>query len=67
MGLELMDRITVVAQPPTGNAITTEMLVQNIKHDAEPGFWQTTLEGSARWASVFIINKSLIGGTDLLG
>jgi hypothetical protein len=68
LGLELMDRITVNAQPPSGgNAITVPMLVQNIKHSAEPGFWQTTLEGSARWAAVFIINKSLIGGTDLLG
>jgi hypothetical protein len=68
MGLELMDRITVNAQPPSGgNAITVPMLVQNIQHDAVPGFWQTTLEGSARWAAVFIINQSLIGGTDLLG
>jgi hypothetical protein len=68
MALELMDRITVVAQPPSGgNAITVPMLVQNIRHDAVPGFWQTTLEGSARWAAAFIINQSLIGGTDLLG
>jgi hypothetical protein len=68
MALELMDRITINAQPPSGgNAITVPMLVQNIQHDAVPGFWQTTLEGSARWASVFIINQSLIGGTDLLG
>ena len=68
MALELMDRITINAQPPSGgNAINVPMLVQSIKHQAEPGFWQTTLEGSARWAAVFIINKSLIGGTDLLG
>jgi len=68
MALELMDRITINAQPPSGgNAITVPMLVQNIQHDAVPGFWQTTLEGSARWAAVFIINQSLIGGTDLLG
>jgi hypothetical protein len=68
MALELMDRITVNAQPPSGgNAITVPMLVQNIKHSAEPGFWQTTLEGSARWAAVFILNKSTLGGTDLLG
>jgi hypothetical protein len=68
MGLELMDRITVNAQPPNGgNAITIPMLVQTIKHRAEPGFWETTLEGSARWAAVFILNKSTLGGTDLLG
>jgi hypothetical protein len=68
MALELMDRITVNAQPPSGgNAITVPMLVQSINHSGTPGNWQTTLEGSARWAAVFIINKSLIGGTDLLG
>jgi hypothetical protein len=68
MGLELNDRITVNAQPPSGgNAINVPMLVQNIKHSCEPGFWQTTLEGSARWAAVFILNKSTLGGTDLLG
>jgi hypothetical protein len=27
----------------------------------------TTLEGSARWAAVFILNQSRLGGTDLLG
>jgi hypothetical protein len=68
LALELCDRITVNAQPPSGgNAITVPMLVQSIRHSGTPGYWQTTLEGSARWAAVFIINKSLIGGTDLLG
>jgi hypothetical protein len=67
LDLELMERITVKVKPPTGNVITVPMLVQSIRHSVEPGFWQTTLEGSARWAAVFIINESLIGGTDLLG
>ena len=67
LGLELNDRITLVVQPPTGNAITTPMLVSRISHSVVPGEWRTTLEGSARWAAAFIINQSLIGGTDLLG
>jgi hypothetical protein len=67
LGLELNDRITLVIQPPTGNAITTPMLVSRISHSVVPGEWRTTLEGSARWAAAFIINQSLIGGTDLLG
>jgi hypothetical protein len=67
MALELMDRITINAQPPVGgNAITVPMLVQNIKHTATLGFWQTTLEGSARWAAVFILDQSLLDGTDVL-
>jgi hypothetical protein len=67
MELELMDRITVKVKPPTGNVVTVPMLVQSIRHSVEPGYWQTTLEGSARWAAVFIIGLSLIGGTDLIG
>jgi len=66
LGLELMDRITVNIAPPTGNTISTPQLVQRIRHEVVPGLWVTTLDGSARWAAVFIINQSLIGGTDLL-
>jgi hypothetical protein len=43
------------------------MLVQRITHDVVPGYWQTTLDGSARWAAVFILDQSLLDGTDLLG
>lgn len=67
LGLELNDRIELVIEPPTGNAITTPMLLQRVTHSVVPGEWRTTFEGSARWAAVFIINQSLIGGTDLLG
>ena len=67
LDLELMERITVNIAPPTGNTISTPMLVQRITHDVVPGYWQTTLDGSARWAAVFIIGQSLLGGTDLLG
>lgn len=65
--LELMERITVKVKPPTGNVVTVPMLVQSIRHSVVPGYWQTTLEGSARWAAVFIVNQSLVGSTDLLG
>jgi hypothetical protein len=64
---ELNDRITLVVQPPTGNAITTPMLLSRISHSVVPGQWRTTFEGSARWASVFILNQSTLNGTDLLG
>ena len=66
MALELMDRITVNVKPPTGNTVSVPMLVQRISHSVVAGRWQTTLEGSARWAAVFIIGQSLLGGTDLL-
>jgi hypothetical protein len=67
LDLELMERITVNIAPPTGNVISTPMLVQRITHDVVPGYWQTTLDGSARWAAVFILDQSLLDGTDLLG
>lgn len=67
LGLELNDRITLTVSPPTGTTISFPMLVNRIAHNYSMGQWSTTLEGSARWASVFIVNKSLIGGTDLLG
>ena len=64
---ELNDRITLVIEPPTGSAINTQMLLSSIRHSVVPGEWRTTFEGSARWAAVFILNKSTLGGTDLLG
>jgi len=64
---ELNDRITLVVSPPTGNAITTPMLINRISHSVVPGEWRTTFEGSARWAAVWIWGQSTWGGTDLLG
>jgi hypothetical protein len=64
---ELNDRITLVVSPPTGNSISTPMLLSRVSHNVMPGQWQTTFEGSARWAAVFILNKSQLNGTDLLG
>jgi hypothetical protein len=64
---ELNDRITLVVSPPTGSAITTPMLLSRVSHSVVPGEWRTTFEGSARWAAVFILNSSRLGGTDLLG
>ena len=67
MALELMDRITVNVKPPTGNTVSVPMLVQRISHSVVAGRWQTTLEGSARWAAVWIWDTSTWDGTDLLG
>lgn len=67
LGLELWDRVTFAIAPPTGNTVTVRALVSRITHTMVPGQWSTTLEGSARWAAVFILNTSTLGGTDLLG
>jgi len=67
LALELFERFTLVVAPPSGNTITTPMLTSRISHSVTPERWVTTLEGSARWAAVFILNQSRLGGTDLLG
>ena len=67
LGRELNDRITVVITPPTGNSISTELLLSRVTHSAVPGEWRTTFEGSARWAALFKLNQSRLDGTDLLG
>lgn len=67
LGLELWERFELVVDPPTGSAITTQMLATRISHSVSPERWNTTLEGSARWAAIFILNQSRLGGTDLLG
>lgn len=67
LGLELFDRVTVRIKPSTGNTIVQPMLVQRIRHEVTPDVWVTTLEGSARWAAVFILGQSTLGSSDLLG
>lgn len=67
LGLELWERFTLVVAPPTGASISKPMLTTRISHAVTPERWSTTLEGSNRWASVFIIGTSTLGGTDLLG
>ena len=67
LALELFDRFTLAVAPRTGNVITTPMLLSRVSHSVTPERWTTTIEGSARWAAVFILNQSTLGGTDLLG
>ena len=64
--LELLDRYTLTVQPPTGNSISQAELINRIEHRIVPGQWQMTIDGSARYASWFILDKSSLNGTDLL-
>lgn len=66
LGLELLERITVVVDEPVGSDLSQKQLVQQIEHDITPGDWRTRILGSSRWSSYFIIGESLLGGTDLL-
>jgi len=67
LGLELCDRFTLSVLPPTGNVISVPMLLNRVRHEVQPGRWRTFVTGSARWAAAFILNQSVLDGTDLLG
>ena len=66
LGLELNERVTLVVAPPTGATITKDILLQSVRHDVTPSQWVTSINGSNRWASVFRIGFSTIGGTDVI-
>jgi hypothetical protein len=66
MQLDLLDRYTLTVQPPSGNSISQTELINRIEHRIVPGQWQMTVDGSARYASWFILDKSTLNGTDLL-
>jgi hypothetical protein len=66
LGLELLDRITVVVPEPVGTNLTQKQLIQQIEHEITPGDWRTRILGSSRWSSYFILDESLLDGTDLL-
>jgi hypothetical protein len=66
MGLDLLERITVKVAPPSGNVITQDLQLNRIQHQVTPGVWRTYLNGSARWASVFYLNRSVLDGPDVL-
>jgi hypothetical protein len=66
LALELWDRFMLNVAPRTGSAINVPMLLTRVNHSVTPERWSTTLEGSARWAAIFILDQSLLDGTDLL-
>jgi hypothetical protein len=66
LGLELLERIDVNIAPPTGNVISQSLQLNRIRHEVQPGLWQTFLNGSDRWGSAFRLDVSLLNGTDVL-
>ena len=66
LGLDLLNRVTVNLQPPTGNVITQDLQISSIKHTVVPGQWRTVLNGSARWASSFRLDVSSLDGPDVI-
>lgn len=66
LGLELLDRITLVIPQRTGSNLTVAQILQRIQWDVTPGQWRCYLTGSNRYTNPFILDSSLLGGDDLL-
>jgi hypothetical protein len=66
LALELLERIDVNVAPPTGNVISQSLQLNRIRHEVQPGLWQTYLNGSDRWGSAFRLDASLLDGPDVL-
>tara|TARA_R110000868_G_scaffold186452_1_gene428909 strand:- start:403 stop:2235 length:1833 start_codon:yes stop_codon:yes gene_type:complete len=66
LDLELLERIDVNVAPPTGNVISQSLQLNRIRHEVQPGLWQTYLNGSDRWGSAFRLDASLLDGPDVL-
>jgi hypothetical protein len=66
LGLELFERYTITVNPSTGSAFSQTQLINRISHSIVPGQWKMNVDGSARYSSWFILNKSSLNGPDLL-
>jgi hypothetical protein len=66
LGLELFERYAITVNPSTGSAFSQTQLINRISHSIVPGQWKMTVDGSARYSSWFILNKSSLDGPDLL-
>lgn len=66
LALELLSPITITRTPSTGSVFTQKMLINSITHDITPNAWTTMIEGSARYVGWFVLDSSLLDGTDLL-
>ena len=58
LGLELLDRTTVVVTPKTGSSFTKIQLLNRISHRITTSSWDITVDGSEQYSTWFIINSS---------
>lgn len=66
LGLELLDRTTVVVTPKTGSSFTKVQLLNRISHSITPSSWDITVDGSEQYTTWFILDSSTLNGTNLL-
>lgn len=66
LGLELLNRVTLVLLVPTGSPIIQDVLLSRIRFVASPGYLEAFIEGSVRFASAFRLDYSSINGPDVI-
>jgi hypothetical protein len=66
LGLELLDRTTVVVAPQTGSSFTKIQLLNKISHSITSSSWDVTVDGSEQYTAWFILDKSTLNGIDKL-
>lgn len=67
LGLELItSKIVVNRTPSTGPAISQSMVVLQIEHNVVPGRWETRIVGTRRFSGWFVLDQSVLDGSDVL-
>ena len=64
LGLELLDRVTLIRTPTIGTAFNRAALINAIDHQVIPGVWNTQLTLSMRYTSPLICDDSVRGRVD---
>lgn len=64
--LDLLERVTIVVSPKVGSSFTKVQLINKITHKITPSNWDVSIDGSAQYTAWFILNKSVLNGSDLL-
>lgn len=65
LSLELLSKISLTRTPTSGIPITKTLLVDSIEHNITPSKWETHIHGSARFTGWFVIDTSVLDGTDI--
>ena len=68
LGLDLGHRVRFeLTAPGAGSQTQQSLILEQLDWDIEQSLWTLTLQGSPIPANVFILDSSLLDGTDVLG
>jgi hypothetical protein len=68
LSLELGQRVTFEITPPgVGSQVATQLILEQMDWDISIAVWELTVQASPIPPDVFILDSSLLDGTDVLG